>query len=113
MVEEFYNRGKPPKSGLSTLEWIIIAVIVIIALFLIGWTIWYFFFAKKGAAEGEKCDKSDDCDAGLYCGGDNLCHKGTHGGSEGTKCTTSSECDVGFACIKEACTMRTNGINGT
>ncbi len=52
-----------------------------------------------GAAD-DACVRSNDCNAGDFCGGDHVCHAL---GADGDTCTTDAQCGVGLACSLGAC----------
>ncbi len=72
--------------------------IIIIIIIVVGIVLWRHFF-DRGSPAGGPCNSNQDCDAGLYCGGGNICVTGEHGKSEGAICNQNSDCIVGLACF--------------
>jgi hypothetical protein len=51
---------------------------------------------QQPAAAGGGCARNIDCNAGLVCGGDQLCHKPA---GEGGACFLDAECTTGMGCV--------------
>lgn len=97
---------------------IVVAAIILILL--------YITFFNKARKEGETCDTTETtgigkyCAAGLYCGGDQICHTGT-GGTGGSPCGSgnptnisgSGACVLGYTCTNKVCTSNTNSNNNS
>ncbi len=81
-------------------------IFLIIVFFIVGFIVWRFIIVHPMGVQGSLCRIDDDCSAGHYCGGGNVCASGVSGGTNGAVCTANSDCQVGFQCKSDGHTMR-------
>ena len=79
-------------------EFFLTVLITIIILGVLVFVAWRFYVSHRLSQTGHPCQTNDDCVAGNYCGGDNVCVAGTSGGKIGSVCFTNSSCEVGSIC---------------
>ena len=91
---------------MTTGEFFLTVLITIIILAIVIFIIWRFVVSHRASETGQFCNTDDDCVAGNYCGGGNVCVRGSSGKKQGAICTVSTDCEVGLACAQN-----TDGMN--
>lgn len=63
-----------------------------------------------GAAEGESCNLTSDCDLELHCSVGICQQDGVDTGEEGAYCNNGDECGDGLTCVTNTCAITTQGL---